>query len=82
MAKSQWLAEPSSKPGLLIFGARLVFAKLKKTFIEISIFHYFDPIYYILVKTDILDYIIGKVLSQLTLNDLDQKYRMAFFLER
>lgn len=49
--------------GFVILGARLIFAKLKQIFIKILILYYFDPQYYIDIKTIILDYTKSEILS-------------------
>lgn len=62
LAKSQLLAKLNSRLGLPTFRTTLAFIKLRQTFIEVSIFHYFDSKRYILVQTNALDYIIDRVL--------------------
>ena len=52
-------------------GARLAFTKLRQAFVKTSILYHFDSKYYIRVETDVSDYAIGRVLSQLTLDNLD-----------
>ena len=56
----------------LILKTRLAFTKLRKMFIKAPIFEHFDLECYIRIKTDASGYIIGEVLSQLTLNNLGQ----------
>ena len=51
--------------------ARLAFIKLKQAFIEILIFHYFDSKYYIRIEINIFRYAMGRILSQLTLDNLE-----------
>ena len=58
--------------GYLIPKARLAFIKLRKAFTKAPILQYFDPKCYIRIKTDMLNYAIGGVMSQLTLNNLSQ----------
>ena len=69
LAKSQLFAK-SFRSDFLIPKARLAFTKLKQAFIKALILYHFDWKYYICIKTDISKYVIGKVLSQLTLKDL------------
>ena len=52
----------------LIFYAKKFFNYLKQTFIKVSILSQFDFKSYIQIKTNVLDYIIGKLLSQLNTN--------------
>ena len=51
-------------------GAKLVFTKLRQVFFKAPILYHFDPEDYIYIETDVSDYAIGGVLSQLTLDDL------------
>ena len=52
--------------------AKLTFAKLRQAFVKALILHYFDPERHNQIEIDVLDYAIGEVLNQLTLNNLDQ----------
>ena len=56
----------------LTLRARLTFIKLRQVFIKAPIPHHFDQKHHILVKADISGYIIGGILSQVTLNDFGQ----------
>lgn len=80
MDKSENMIQPE-KPEMrfLIPGTKLVFVKLKQAFIKASILHNYDPKYFIQIETDVSCYFIGKVLSQLTVNDLGQWHLWAFF---
>lgn len=46
------------------------FIQLKQTFTQALILQHFDPKRYIRIQTDTLDHAIGRVLSQLILNNL------------
>ena len=50
----------------LIPGAKLAFTILRQAFLKAPIFHHFDPERHIRIETDILGYVIGGVLRQLT----------------
>lgn len=50
--------------------AKLVFIKLKQTFIKVFIVYYSDLKYYIQMKTNKLSNAISKIFSELTLNNL------------
>lgn len=63
------LKEPKIR--FLILGVRLVFTKLRQAFIKNPIFYYFDLNFYNQTKTGILGYAIGRVLSQITLDNSD-----------
>ena len=52
--------------------AKLAFTKLKQAFFKALILYHFDLKRYIWIRMDVLGYVIGGVLSQLTLNDLRQ----------
>lgn len=67
---SNWsssIKKMSSRVYFLIFKTSLVLSQLKKIFTKTLILHYFDPEYYVLIKTNILSYVINQVLSELTL---------------
>ena len=58
--------------------AKLVFTKLRQVLIKTPILHHFDPKHHIQVETDVLGYTIGRVFSQLTLDNLGQWHPVAF----
>lgn len=62
----------NSRTRFLIPRAKLAFAKLKKAFKSTPMLFYFDPEYYIRIKTDVLGYAIDKIVNQLILNDVGQ----------
>lgn len=49
--------------GFFTSRTKLIFAKLRQTFIKAPILHYFDPQYHIWIKTNILGHAIDGVLS-------------------
>ena len=51
-------------------GAKLAFTKLKQAFFKVRILYHFNWERPIRIKTNASDYSIGKVFSQLTLDDL------------
>ncbi len=51
---------------------RQAFIKLRQAFIKVQILNYLDLKYYIYIKIEVFGYVIDKILSQLTLDDLDQ----------
>ena len=57
---------------LLTINARIVFIKLTQAFVEAPILNYFDLKRYIRIETDTLGYAIGRILSQLILDNLGQ----------
>ena len=61
--------------------AKMAFDQLRQAFTEAPIFQYFDPEWYIRVKTDTSGYAIGGILSQLT-NDSGQWHLVAYFLRK
>ena len=71
-----------SRLGFLTPGARQAFTKLRQAFIKVSIFHYFDLDCHIKMETDISDYVISGVFSQLALDISDQWYPMVIFLRK
>ena len=56
--------------GFLTSGARKAFTKLRQVFIKTPILYHFDPERHIRVETDASGYVIGRVLSQLTSDNL------------
>ena len=50
-------------------GAKPPFAKLKQVFVKALILYHFDLERYIRIETDVLRYVIGGVLGQLTLDN-------------
>ena len=63
-------------------GAKLAFTELRQAFLKAPILHHFDPERHIRIEMDALGYAIGKVLSQLTSDDLGRWYPVAFFLRK
>ena len=61
---------------------RLMFIKLRKAFTKAPILIYFDPEYHIWIETDMLGYVIGRVLTQLTLDNLSQWHLVAYYLQK
>lgn len=51
--------------------ARLAFTQLKEIFIKVPILYHFNPESHIQIETDVLDYAIDKILSQLTADNSD-----------
>ena len=68
-----------STSDFLIPGARLAFTKLRQAFLKALILHHFDPERHIRIETDASGYAIGRVLSQLTLDNLGRWHPIAFF---
>ena len=66
-SKSKNLSRSTSD--FLTFGARLAFTELRQAFLKAPILHHFDPERHIWIETDALGYAIGKILSQLTLDN-------------
>ena len=62
----------------LITNAKRAFTKLRQAFIKAPIPNYFNPEHHIWIETDASGYAIGKILSQLTLDDLGQWHPIAF----
>ena len=60
-------------------GAKLAFTKLWQAFLKATIFHHFDPECHIQTETDVSGYAIGRILSQLTSDDLGQCHLIAVF---
>ncbi len=54
----------------LTLGVKKTFIQLRKSFIKASILYYFDIKCHLCIKTDVLGYAIGRVLSQITLDQL------------
>ncbi len=70
--KSDLVKANSSGTDFLTFRAKKTFIYLQKAFTEVPIPRHFDLKYYIRIQTNALGYAIGKVLSQLASDLLDQ----------
>lgn len=57
-----------TKTDFLTSKAKQAFLQLRKVFTEASILRYFDLKHYIYIKTDFLGYVIGRIPSQMTLD--------------
>lgn len=57
-----------------IFKAKKAFIHLQKTFTKILILWYFDPECHILIETKTLEYAIGEISSQMTLDYSNQLF--------
>ena len=75
-SKSKKAVGPSD---FLTPGAKLAFTKLRQAFLKAPILHHFDPERHIRIETDVSDYAIGRVLSQLTLDDSGRWHLVPFF---
>ena len=62
--------------------AKLAFVKLRQTFIKAPILHHLDLGRHIWIETDASEYAIGRVLSQLTLNNSGRWHPVAFFSQK
>ena len=60
-------------------GAKLAFTKLRQAFLKGPILYHFDLERHIQIETNELGFVIGRVLSQLTLDNSSQYYLVAFF---
>ena len=58
---------------------RLLFTQLRKAFTKALIFWHFDPECHVRIETNMSGYTIGRVLSQLTLDNLGQWHPIAFY---
>ena len=63
----------------LTLAAKKVFNHLRHVFIQALIFQDFDPERHIRIEIDASGYVIGAVLSQLTLDDLGQRHPVAYY---
>ena len=68
--------------GYLTPKARLTFTQLKKAFTNTSILQHFDLEYHWRIVTNASGYAIGRVLSYLTLDNLDRWHPVAYFLQK
>ena len=62
--------------------AKLAFTELRQAFFKTQIFHHFDLKCHIRIETDASSYAIGRVFSQLTLDNLGQWHPLAFFSQK
>ena len=68
--------------GYLTPKARLAFTQLKKAFTKALILQHFDLKCHIRIETNTSGYVIGKILSQLTLDNLCQWHLVAFYPQK
>ena len=66
----------------LTLGTKLAFTKLSQALFKTPILYHFDPKHHILIEINVSGYAIGRVLSQLTLDDLGQWHLIAFFSQK
>ena len=71
-----------NKADYLTSEARLAFTQLRKAFTKAPILRHFDLKCHIRIETDALGYTIGRVLSQLTLDNLDRWHPVAYFSQK
>ena len=68
--------------GYLTPDAKRAFTQLRQAFTEAPILRHFDPECHIRIETNASSYAIGRVLSQLTLDDLGQWHLIAFYSQK
>ena len=73
-SKSKNLSKFKKMVGMDFFTPRtkLAFTKLRQAFFKALILYHFDPKRHIWIETDVLGYAIGRVFSQLILDNLGQ----------
>lgn len=59
--------------------ARLVFAELRQTFSIAPVLYHFDLECYIWIKTEVLDFLIGRILNPPILDGFCQWYPVVYF---
>ena len=69
----------SKSPDYLNLASKKAFNYLQHTFTKALILQHFDLKWHIQIKTDVSGYAIGRVLSQLTLDDLGQWDPIAYY---
>ncbi len=62
--------------------ASRTFTKLKQAFVKALILNHFNPEHHIWIEIDVFGYTIGRILSQLTLDDLGPWHLVAFFSKK
>ncbi len=63
----------------LIANARRAFTELRQAFIGAPILNHYNPEHYIRIEMDASGYVMGRILSQLTSDDLGRWHPVAFF---
>ncbi len=93
-AKShEWINAEKSEPfwakylsnqsrSFLTANTRKAFTKLKQAFVEALILNHFDSERHIQIETDTSGYVIGGILSQLTLDNSGRWHLVAFFSKK
>ena len=82
--KSKNLSKSKKTVGsdFLTLRAKLAFTKLRQAFFKALILYHFDPECHIRIEMDASGYVIGGVLSQLTLDNLGWWHPVAFFSQK
>ena len=65
-----------------ILKTKLAFIELRQAFFKTLILHHFNPKRHIQIQTDVSNYTIDEVLSQLTLENLGRWHLVAFFSQK
>ncbi len=73
-SKESNFVKANSGTDFLTPGAKEAFIHLRKAFTKAPILRHFDPECHIQIETDALGYVIGRVLSQITSDHLDQLF--------
>ena len=68
LSKANFVKDNSSGSDLLTLKAKKAFMHVQKAFTKALILRHFDPKYHICIEIDASGYAIGKVLSQITLD--------------
>ena len=82
LSTSSTLNKNSIRADYLTSGAKKAFNLLWYAFTQVLILQHFDLEWHIPIKTNVSDYAINRVLSQLTLDDLDQWHLVAYYLHK
>ena len=67
---------------LFTFQVRQAFTKLRQAFVDTATLNDFDSESHIRIETNVFGYVIGRIFSLLTLNNLAQWYLTAFFSQK
>ena len=82
MVKRSPRSKNSNRAGYLTPKARLAFIQLRKVFTKASILQHFNSKCHIRIEIDASGYAIGRILSQLTLDNLGQWHPAAYFSQK
>lgn len=76
------MLQKSTRVDYFISGTKKNFNFIQNAFIQTSIFYHFEPKYYMHIKSYMSKYIINRVLTQLSLDIINQQHLIGYYLHK